>query len=451
MSHRSFSSIYNLAMGSFNFNGLRRQNKPVCNLITILTFIVTLFSLAPSISAETFVSGNITQNTTWTMEGSPYIVTGDITIYGWDWSYHDNPVSVTLTIEPGVQIRFNPGTGLFVGVALHGLGGHYGALLAQGTAASPVTFTSNAASPAPGDWKGIYFRNETHDEATLLEHCIIEYGGHTHNANIYFAAAHAAVKNSTIRFSKSDGIYLSSSSPAIDSNIISDNTDYGISGNIYSAGLISNNTFSGNGQTPINIHPNAAGRISGNSGSGNGQDVIRVNGGELRTNSTWLKQELPFAVTGDITVASWDWSDHSNPSSVTLTIEPGVQVRFNPGTGLIVGIGFHSIAGYYGALFAQGTAASPIIFTSNAASPAPGDWKGIYFRNETHDAATLLEHCIVEYGGHTHNANLYLSNAKPTIQYNTIRNSSHSGIYINGGGSNDASIRCNNLKDNHHG
>ncbi|MGD8664046.1 MAG: hypothetical protein PVH37_29230, partial [Desulfobacterales bacterium] len=71
MSHRSFSSIYNLAMGSFNFNGLRPQNKPVCNLITILTFIVTLFSLAPSISAETFVSGNITQNTTWTIEGSP--------------------------------------------------------------------------------------------------------------------------------------------------------------------------------------------------------------------------------------------------------------------------------------------------------------------------------------------------------------------------------------------
>ena len=427
------------------------QSKPACNLFTILAFIVILFSLPSSIYAETFVSGNITQNTTWTLAGSPYIVTGDITVYRWDWSYHDDPVSVTLTIEPGVQIRFNPGTGLFVGVALHGLGGHYGALSVQGTAASPVTFTSNAASPAPGDWKGIYFRNETHDAATLLEHCIIEYGGHTQNANIYLADANPVILNSTIRFSSSDGIYLSSSSSAIDNNIISDNTDYGISGNIYSAGFITNNTISGNGQAAINIHPNAARRVNGNSGSGNGQDIIRIYGGELTVNSIWTKQEFPFAIAGDITVFRWEWSYHDDPGSVTLIIDPGVQIRFNPGTGLMVGKALHGVGGYYGALFAQGTAESPVTFTSNAASPATGDWKGIYFRNETHDAVTLLEHCIVEYGGHTNNANIYLESAKPTIQYNTIRNSSHSGLYVNGGGSNDATIRCNNLKDNRYG
>ena len=84
-------------------------------------------------------------------------------------------------------------------------------------------------------------------------------------------------------------------------------------------------------------------------------------------------------------------------------------------------------------------------------TPAPGDWKGIYFRDQTTDGLTLLEHCQVEYGGNTHNANIYVGNAKPTIQYNTIRNSSYSGIYVTGTGSDGAAIRCNNLKDNLYG
>ena len=94
---------------------------------------------------------------------------------------------------------------------------------------------------------------------------------------------------------------------------------------------------------------------------------------------------------------------------------------------------------------------APITFTSNDPAPAPGDWKGIYFRDQTVNWLTLLEHCVVEYGGHTHNANIILNNAKPTIQYNTIRNSSHSGIYVSGTGANGAIVSCNNLKDNLYG
>ncbi|CAB1059836.1 hypothetical protein D1BOALGB6SA_4601, partial [Olavius sp. associated proteobacterium Delta 1] len=78
-------------------------------------------------------------------------------------------------------------------------------------------------------------------------------------------------------------------------------------------------------------------------------------------------------------------------------------------------------------------------------------WKGIYFRDQTNNGLTLLEHCHVEYGGHTHNADIYLANAKPTIQYNTIRNSSHSGIIADNNGSNGAVINCNNFKDNLYG
>jgi RHS repeat-associated protein len=151
-------------------------------------------------------------------------------------------------------------------------------------------------------------------------------------------------------------------------------------------------------------------------------------------------------VTGDITVAHAS----ANSETVVLTIEPGVEMRFNPGTGIYVSYveywGWH-----YGALSAQGTAEAPIVFTSNAPSPAPGDWKGIYFRDGTKDSLTFLEHCIIEYGGHTNNADIYLDNAKPTIQYNTVRNGSHSGIVVNGTGSNGVKIHCNNFKDSLYG
>uniref|UniRef100_UPI000ABC9BA2 CARDB domain-containing protein n=1 Tax=Desulfosarcina cetonica TaxID=90730 RepID=UPI000ABC9BA2 len=53
--------------------------------------------------------------------------------------------------------------------------------------------------------------------------------------------------------------------------------------------------------------------------------------------------------------------------------------------------------------------------------------------------------------GHTNNADIYINNARPTIQYNTIRNSSHSGVYVTGDGSDAVPISCNNLKDNHYG
>jgi RHS repeat-associated protein len=106
---------------------------------------------------------------------------------------------------------------------------------------------------------------------------------------------------------------------------------------------------------------------------------------------------------------------------------------------------------WWGALKAQGTAEAPIIFTSNTSSPAPGDWKGIYFTNYIDDATSFLEHSVIEYGGQSNNADIYLDHAKPTIQYNTIRNSSHSGIIVNGTGSNGVTIHCNNLKDNLYG
>ena len=89
----------------------------------------------------------------------------------------------------------------------------------------------------------------------------------------------------------------------------------------------------------------------------------------------------------------------SASEAARLTVSPGAEVRFVSGTGLMIGYG-----SYKGALLAQGTDVAPIVFTSDAAAPAPGDWKGIYFGDAADDALSVLEHCVVEYGGASYNA-----------------------------------------------
>ena len=80
----------------------------------------------------------------------------------------------TLTIEAGVTLRMerNSFTTFFIGDNP----ASYGALIAQGTAAQPITFTSAEDAPAPGDWHGLYF-DGSQPGSNVLDHVIVEYAG----------------------------------------------------------------------------------------------------------------------------------------------------------------------------------------------------------------------------------------------------------------------------------
>ena len=88
-----------------------------------------------------FVSGNITANTTWTVANSPYIVNGNLTVDS----------GVVLTIQPGVEVRVDS-TYIFQ---------VDGKLLAMGTSADTIKFTSNSANPALHPWEGITFTQKS--------------------------------------------------------------------------------------------------------------------------------------------------------------------------------------------------------------------------------------------------------------------------------------------------
>lgn len=82
----------------------------------------------------------------------------------------------TLTIEPGVTLAFGgkdftAATGMVLGDDDQPL-----ALIAKGTAAKPIRFTSGAESPAAGDWSGLWW-DVAPSSGNVLSHVTIEYGG----------------------------------------------------------------------------------------------------------------------------------------------------------------------------------------------------------------------------------------------------------------------------------
>ena len=112
------------------------------------------FALGPVAGfSDANVAGPIVANTTWTLAGSPYVVSADVLVI----------VDVSLTIEPGVVVRFANGTSIIVD----------GSLVARGNPSQMITFTSNASSPAPGDWGGIRTRTGGHIDE--IDWVTIEY------------------------------------------------------------------------------------------------------------------------------------------------------------------------------------------------------------------------------------------------------------------------------------
>ncbi len=81
----------------------------------------------------------------------------------------------TLTIEAGVTVRFKKG-GVFEIDSTSGTLPATGALIARGTAANPITFTSGEASPSQADWLGLTFGGVP-DARDVADHIVVEYAG----------------------------------------------------------------------------------------------------------------------------------------------------------------------------------------------------------------------------------------------------------------------------------
>ena len=116
----------------------------------------------------------------------------------------------------------------------------------------------------------------------------------------------------------------------------------------------------------------------------------------------------------------------------TLTIEPGVVVEFAAGTGLTVG----SASVGSGTLVARGTSAEPVRFTGSGQQP--GSWTRLHFTDQAVDSVldtdgcyvsgSVLEHCIVEFGGGGVDAAVSAEESTPLLDNVAIRSSATNGF-----------------------
>ncbi|MEW6620414.1 MAG: right-handed parallel beta-helix repeat-containing protein [bacterium] len=358
--------------------------------------VVVLGMVLGSISQMAYgtdVSGVISESATWTLAGSPYIVTGDVYVQG-----SNTP---TLTIEPGVIVKFDQYiVGLYIGY------NNFGKIIANN-----ATFTSNQGTPSKGYWNGICFYDKAED-SSILNNCLIEYGGYGNLGNIYCDSASPIITNCTIGSSSNNGIYCVNSSPNITDNTILANDTYGIyCYNADSSPDISDNTFTNNNNYPIRIGANSVRKVVNNTFSNNNPNAIEVLSDTINTSGTWTDQGVPYIITGDVYV--------KGAATPTLTIEPGVVVKFNQYTNLEIGGNY---ANEFGKLIANSAT-----FTANGTT-TKGYWDGICFYDKAEDSS-ILNNCLIEYGGYGNLGNIYCDSASPIITNCTIGSSSNNGIY----------------------
>ena len=152
--------------------------------------LVALCALSAPAHGQTYLTSDITTSETWTPAFSPYIIQADVDVLG----------NSVLTIQAGVTVAFD---GVYILETMDG-----SAIIATGTPGDPVLFTSNAPTPAPGDWRWLQVHGGNHSSFT---HCVFEYGEYGLRPN----NAAPTVTYCTIRHCSSSGIFIAGASPTI--------------------------------------------------------------------------------------------------------------------------------------------------------------------------------------------------------------------------------------------
>ena len=270
-----------------------------------------------------------------------------------------------LTINTGVTLTMQPGAVLMgAGSQRLEVKGH---LVANGTAANPVVFTSQANNGI-GQWRGVVFNGGTGH----LNHTIVRYAGNFGVPNIEVLSVPTGGE---VRIENSE---------------IAEAADYAmwISTTEMHQVVLNNNMF-------VN----------------NILNRILLRGLVVNTSATLVPQTGldGYALESYLTINT----------GVTLTMQPGA---------VLMGAGSQRLE-VKGHLVANGTAANPVVFTSQA-NNGPGQWRGVVFNG----GAGHLNHTIVRYAGNFGVPSvevIFLPAAgEVLIENSQLRESAGDGIYI---------------------
>jgi hypothetical protein len=330
---------------------------------------------APRSGPTTHPASSLSGNVTWTADGSPHLITGDLAI----------PAGASLTIEPCAEVAIADSHFLSV----------KGTLTANGTAGQPISFVQKDAGKR---WASIDISDPGF---ASLAYVTISGGGGLANTTSGAAVRVRGlnqvpivkplfVDHVTVKDSAGPGILLSDTAGFADGSQELTITQAG------QAPV----TSALSGPRPLRINLNALGTIPSGSYTGNGVDEISIVGdapsSALGVDATLRNHGVPYHVGGNGGNPQLSVSNDKG-GLATLTIEPGVEIRLEKDARFEIGQ-FTGDSPPRGVLVAVGTQDHPILFTSAAATPMAGDWAGLRYVN-TLSPANRLEYVTVRYAG----------------------------------------------------
>jgi hypothetical protein len=196
---------------------------------------------------------------TWSLAGSPYLVQNNISVQG----------GQVLTIEPGVEVKFQPGTKCNVN----------GQLIAIGTNALPIIFKAidtvgwSNDNVIAGGWNGIHYHQYLGGGTDLstLQYCTVQDGKYGYNYAVMYANAFTSergikILNCTFQHNRSGfGLYVADPPMHITTylstdTIVVDGCEFYNNASVF--GIIQNTNFAGGATRITNCH------IHDNQGSG---------------------------------------------------------------------------------------------------------------------------------------------------------------------------------------
>jgi len=324
------------------------------------------------------------------LSGSPYTIEASISFPdpGVDYHLKNNLLiknDATLTISSGVNLLLSDNVDISIGTAIEA-----GGLVANGISGNTVTFTSLDSLP----WGNI---NVESPSTVSLTHTTLENGGG--DVTTYDGASLVVYGDSQLPVKKIATV----------SNLtISNSAGYGVLLNRLggftdvSTGL----TITGSGarsasdpayldlEQPVRIQAQSMGTLPSGIYTGNATDEIYVNPiVAIKADVTVNDRGVPYHIDG---TSNNDLNVYQEAGGLipTLTLEPGVMLKFDAGISLTVG--FNTLQG---TLRALGSPASPVVFTSATDLPAAGDWIGLYFDAEPGLTGNSINHARIEYAG----------------------------------------------------
>jgi len=348
---------------------------------------------AACVQAQTYVpGGTFDTDQHWTLAGSPYIVQGNLSVFG-----AANP---RLTIDPGVEVRFEPGTRLDIAWYINAEGNTYrGQLSAVGTELDPIVFTADNGSP--GGWRGLRFYNASDfgGAESELEHCVIELADD--NLQLYYTSQPDTLRSLSIDQASDEGLIFSQ---------------------CYTPSFLEDVEISNCVDFPVLLAGSALPGYSGLTLSGNGRSRFAYTG--------TIVQDLTLdLVAYPMDLLFISYTEVIGGANPRLTLTAGSELRFDTNARLDIAWSNNNEGNNYrGQLTAVGTDPEPIVFTADNGSP--GGWRGLRFYNSSDygGAESELEHCVIELADD--NLQLYNTSQPDTLRNLLIDQASDEGLIL---------------------